>query len=222
MSVNVIYLHGLASSPSSKKAAIFKKPLEALGVHYIVPDLNVPSFERLTLTAMLEKVADTTQQLPAAPTMIIGSSLGGLTALHFVDRYKTTQAHHVTHLVLLAPALDFVANRARSEDDLLEKWRRQGYWLFYNYAQEKLLPVHFGLVEDIAQYNSYTTTVEIPILIYHGRHDASVPYEKSVRFAQGRPNVTLELLDSDHELLDQTDTILQGILRFMGLDKEAP
>ncbi len=218
MITNIVYLHGLASSPASKKANIFKAPLVARGAHYVVPDLNVPSFEKLTLTAMLEKVAETVRALPDGPIILIGSSLGGLAALHFADRYQNEAAKRVDKLILLAPALDFVGNRLK-DDTMLDQWRQQGFWLFYNYAQGKPLPVHFGLVEDIAQYDSYTVALAKPILIYHGRNDASVPYEYSVRFAEGRPYVTLELLDSDHELLDQTDIILDGILRFADLPR---
>jgi uncharacterized protein len=80
----VIYLHGFASSPASKKATLFRTPMEAHGVRYLVPDLNVPDFEHLTLTAMLERVAETIRDIPDdGPLYLVGSSMGALVALHF-------------------------------------------------------------------------------------------------------------------------------------------
>ncbi len=56
---------------------------------------------------------------------------------------------------------------------------------------------------------------ELPILIYHGRHDDSVPCEQSVRFAAGRPNVTLRLLDDDHRLAGSLPAIADEVIRFL-------
>lgn len=216
---HVIYLHGFASSPGSKKANFFKAPLEARGAIYHIPDLNVPSFEKLTLTAMLEKVAETIDQLAGdAPVALIGSSMGGLTALHFLDHYRDAEAERVNKLVLLAPALDFSENRRRQNgDDWLQQWREAGSISYFNYAVGEERPVHYGLAEDMLRYDSYAVKLDLPTLIYHGRHDDVVDHQQSVRFAADKPNVTLHLLDDDHQLLAQTDTILQGMLNFLDL-----
>jgi len=216
--MHLIYLHGFASSPGSKKANYFKSKLESDEVSYHIPDLNVPDFAHLTLTAMLGQVATTIKTLPDGDVTLIGSSMGGLTALHFCDRYRDAEADRVKHMILLAPALDFLANRERQDPEMMTTWREQGHYPFFNYAHDKEMPVHYGLIEDIRQYDSYATTVNIPTLIYHGKHDASVDYHQSVRYADPRDNVTLHILDSDHQLLDQTDVILDGIKAFVGID----
>lgn len=216
--MHLIYLHGFASSPGSKKANYFKSQLESDEVSYHIPDLNVPDFAHLTLTAMLGKVATTIKALPDGDVTLIGSSMGGLTALHFCDRYQDAEADRVKHMILLAPALDFLANRERQDPAMMSAWREQGHYPFFNYAHDKEMPVHYGLIEDIRQYDSYATAVNIPTLIYHGKHDASVDYHQSVRYADPRDNVTLHILDSDHQLLDQTDVILDGIKAFVGID----
>jgi len=220
---HVIYLHGLASSPSSNKATIFRAPFSEKGVNYLVPDLNVPDFEHLTLTAMLAKVAETINTLPAAPdeqadVALIGSSMGGLTALHFADRYRGKEADRVAKLVLMAPALDFMSNRRRSlGDEGLAAWQKSGNLPVFHYAYGGERNLHYGIVEDVQQYDSNAVTLELPILIFHGTHDESVDYSGSVSFAAAHPNVTLRLLDSDHQLLDQTDTLWDEMTTFLAL-----
>ncbi|NWF69508.1 MAG: alpha/beta fold hydrolase [Chloroflexi bacterium] len=213
---HVLYLHGLASSPASNKGRFYAQRLAQHGFNVRVPDLNVPDFEHLTLTAMLARVAEEMRALPAAGGVaLIGSSMGGLTALHFADRYRAQEGARLEKLVLLAPALDFLDNRRKQLGDL-DLWRAQGYlnWLHHSYGEERRL--HYGLIEDAQQYDSYAVRLDLPILIYHGLHDASVDYQQSVRYAYQRPHVDLRLLDSDHQLLDKTEHMLAGILAFLG------
>lgn len=209
---NVLYLHGLASSPTSNKGRFYAQKLTEKGATVRVPDLNEPDFEHLTLTAILAKVAQEIREIPAdaGGVALIGSSLGGLTALHFADRYKDAEAARVEKIVLMAPAFEFVY-----ADE--ETWRQNGQIEWFHHSYGKALPVHYGLVEDIRKYDSYAVNIEKPILIYHGTHDESVDYQQSVRFADGRANVDLHLLDSDHQLLDKTDLMLAGIVEFLGL-----
>ncbi|MFW5692146.1 MAG: YqiA/YcfP family alpha/beta fold hydrolase [Chloroflexota bacterium] len=218
--MNLLYLHGFASSPGSTKAGILRTAFAPYPVNYAVPDLNVPDFEHLTLTAMLERIAMTVRVLPPGPVGLIGSSFGGLAAVHFVDRYRFPEAERITHMALLAPALDFMANRdAQLGAAGMERWRQQGYLDYHHYAYDRPLPVHYGLVEDVAQYDSYAVEIEQPALIYHGLYDESVDYRQSVRFAEERPNVDLRLVESDHKLIDQTDAISAALVDFFGLKR---
>ena len=209
-----IYLHGLASSPNSKKARLLAERFAERGYTLHVPDLNVPDFAHLTLTAMTGRVAETVRALQSGPIALIGSSLGGLTALAFADRYCTAEAMHVERLFLLAPALDFVENRRRAlGEDGLQTWRESGWLDLYNYATGQPERLHYGLLEDIARYEAYAFDRLIPITIFHGKRDESVDYHHSVTFSQGRSYVDLNLVDSDHELLDQVDVIWAAICR---------
>jgi pimeloyl-ACP methyl ester carboxylesterase len=78
--------------------------------------------------------------------------------------------------------------------------------------------VHYGLVEDIAHYDSYDVTLDIPVLIYHGTEDTVVHPDQSHRFVELYPQVTLHWVDSDHELLSATEQILEGMFAFFNLD----
>lgn len=217
MSANVIYLHGFASSPASTKAREFARRFADKGITLRVPDLNVPDFEHLTLTAMLRRVAEEVRACPPGPVYLMGSSMGGLTALHFVDVYRGTEGARVAKMLLLAPAFDFLDNRKRQDADMLTHWRTQGQLAFFNYAHNREMLVDFDLIEDIATYDSFSVPLDIPVLIYHGRQDESVAYDQSVRFAEGRTNVTLRLVDSDHQLTDQVDAIWLDTLTFFSI-----
>lgn len=218
MKPNIIYLHGFASSPNSQKAQILKQRFADVEIDLIVPDLNVPSFERLTLTAMLEKVAQVVRQCPSGPVYLIGSSMGGLVGLHFINQYKENEAKRAEVMVMLAPAFDFVANRVQALGHTgVTDWKRTGWLDVHNYAADDTRRVHYGLFEDAARYDSYAVNLVIPTLIYHGTNDASVPVEQSIRFAEERANVSLKIVESDHTLLDHIDVIWQDMQKFFAL-----
>ncbi|HLA44131.1 MAG TPA: YqiA/YcfP family alpha/beta fold hydrolase, partial [Aggregatilineales bacterium] len=182
--VNIIQLHGFASSPASSKAAYFREKLLQKDIHLRVPDLNVPDFEHLTLTAMIER---TTQEIAACPpgeVVLIGSSMGGAVAMHTFDR-KPETAQRVHKMVLLAPAIDFRANRLNQMGEAgLQRWKESRWLEVEHYAYNEKRQIHYGLIEDLEQYDGYSVTIDIPILLIHGTHDESVNYRGSVRFAE--------------------------------------
>jgi len=216
--LHILYLHGFASSPGGRKTTLFKQFLADFDtVNYVVPDLNQPDFEHLTLTAQLTHIAATVAALPDGPVVLIGSSFGGLAALHTIDRYPQV-AERVEKLVLLAPALDFLPRwRQKLGEDVLARWREQGTMHVYHYAHDKELPLHYGLLEDIQHYDDDALQPGMPVLIFHGKHDESVDYRASVRFAEKHDNVELRLLDADHGLVEPMPQIMQAVAVFVGL-----
>ena len=54
--MQVLYLHGFASSPQSSKATFLARKFAERGIQVIVPDLNEPNFSTLTVTRMLQQV----------------------------------------------------------------------------------------------------------------------------------------------------------------------
>lgn len=218
MKPNIIYLHGFGSSPGTAKGQHFKARLAAYDVPLHLPDLNRPSFEQLTLTAMLHTVAEVVRACPPGPVYLIGSSMGGLAALHFINRYEDNIARRVELLFLLAPAFDFAEIRRRSLGQAaLDQWRDTGWLLVDNHATGDKRRVHYGLVEDVAAYDAYGVYIEIPVMIYHGLHDETVPVTQSQRFAANRGNVQLRVVDSDHSLLNQLDPIWDDMVSFFAL-----
>lgn len=218
MTPAIIYCHGFASSPGSTKANIFARRFEERGVSVRIPDLNVPDFEHLTLTAMLERVAEEIRTCPPGAIYLMGSSLGGAVALHFTDRYRDAEGSRVEKLLLMAPALDFVANRLRQLGETgMARWKETGWREVYHYGYKEQRRLHYKVHEDSLPYDSFRVSLDLPIRIYHGTRDEIVDCEQSRRFAENRPNVQLHLLDSDHELLDQVDVIWEGAVAFFGV-----
>jgi pimeloyl-ACP methyl ester carboxylesterase len=215
--VSIIHLHGFASSPGSTKAQFFKERFAPFGISLRIPDLNVPDFAHLTLTAMIEKAATEVITCPTGPVHLIGSSMGGAVALHLLDRNPQV-AMRVEKLVLLAPGLDFLASRQRQlGDEGLKKWQETGWLDVQHYADGKVHQLHYGLLFDLARYNAFNVTVHTPMMLIHGRQDAVVDYTQSVRFAQSRPNVSLHLIDADHALTDALPQITAMIMDFLDL-----
>jgi len=198
----VIYLHGFASGPSSRKAQAFRKGLLATGVEVTIPELDGGDFEHLTITKQLEVLRATAGD---DPVRLIGSSMGGYLAALFA-----AQSPAVEQLVLLAPAFGFA-----------DRWRP--HWLaeagegpleVFHYASGTRRQVGFELLEEAESYPAFPGFSQ-PALIFHGEKDDVVPIDYSRRFAAGHPNVRLRELDSDHELLDRLDVIVAEALTFL-------
>lgn len=97
--LRVLYLHGFASSPASRKAQFFATKLRDSAVDLQIPDLAQGNFQGLTITAQMDLLVTLLAGRPAA---LIGSSLGGYLAALYASSHAEVQ-----RLVLLAPAFDF-------------------------------------------------------------------------------------------------------------------
>jgi pimeloyl-ACP methyl ester carboxylesterase len=204
---DIVYLHGFASGPCSSKARFFQQRFRDLGIELQVLELAEGDFEGLTLTRQLRVLGNAAA---GKACVLVGSSMGGYLSALYAARHP-----EVCKLVLLAPAFGF----ARRWLDAMgpgqaEQWRTQGFLDVFHYAEQRTRGIGYQLIEDGQQYEDYPE-VRQPTLIVHGRNDATVDPEYSVKFAAGRPNVRLELLDSDHQLLDVLDRVWQLTREFV-------
>jgi len=212
---HVIYLHGFASSPGSSKAQRFAQELLGTGVGFSCPDFNLPSFETLTITRMLDQTRAAIAAAGAEPVALVGSSLGAFVALHAAAQDATSR---VDRLVLLAPALDFGGNRLRQLGEHgIDEWRRRGTIPFFHYALNRPAAVGFALYEDAARYDAHAVDVRWPTLVFQGTRDASVDPGMVERWASTRPTVDLRLVDDEHQLSASVDWIWQESARLFGL-----
>ena len=120
--------------------------------------------------------------------------------------------------MLLAPALDFGGNRLRQLGEHgIDEWRERGRLRVFHYALNEPRDVGFALYEDAARYDAFALTLRQPTLVFQGRRDASVdPADGGGVGAREQPNVTLRLLDDDHQLTASVETIwtrVSGVLR---------
>ncbi|MGO9893676.1 MAG: alpha/beta hydrolase [Bryobacteraceae bacterium] len=205
--IGVIYLHGFASSPNSRKAIYFRRQLEAIGASVEVPDLAQGDFEHLTISGQLSVLEEIAAGRPVA---LMGSSLGGYLAALYAARHA-----EVTRLVLLAPAFGFATHwPERLGAETLEQWRRTGSREVFHYAEARLRPLGYQLLEDGERYED-APDFRQPALIFHGDRDDIVPVRLPREFAAQHPNVVLEVVPDGHEMLDVLDSIGPKVVRFL-------
>src|SRR5262245_9484899 len=212
----VLYLHGFASGPGSKKGGAFEEHFARRGgagalVAIERLDLRVPSLAHLRLSAMIDR---TIAAIGGARdrAVVIGSSLGGLTAARAAERDPRIGA-----LVLLAPAFRFAERwRERLGADGFAAWRDTGWLRVHDHATGGDADVDFGFYEDAAAVDADGggwPDVRVPTWIFHGVHDDVVDIARSRDFARARPHVRLVELDDGHDRLPSPPALLDGAER---------
>jgi len=79
--VRYAYLHGFGSGPLSRKGIRLRRDFREAGVRLELPDLNVPSFETMTFSSILERLDRLADEGSGdARFRIVGSSMGGYLA----------------------------------------------------------------------------------------------------------------------------------------------
>ncbi len=209
-----IYLHGLASSPDSKKVAWLRPRFAAAGWRLDGPDLNVPTFEGMRVSCQVQAVASAVEESPEIRPLLIGSSLGALSTLVYASR----NPDRVGKIVLLAPALDFVATRlARLAGSTAAQWAERGYVHITHY-DGVMRKLGHQLATDAAQFDFLGLELPNPVLLLHGEDDGVVSYAGSVLWASTRPAVRLQgIPGGDHSLLAKMDIIWEAISTFAGI-----
>jgi hypothetical protein len=207
--MNIVYLHGFASGPSSSKAVFFARKFEEVGMRIQIPALDEGDFENLTITRQLEVI---NKAVAGRSVTLIGSSMGGYLAALFAARHQ-----NVEKLVLLAPAFDFGRRlpEVLSGSDVAE-WKRVGRRRVFHYAAGGERDLSYRLIEDASTYESYPDARQ-PTLILHGREDQTVPLTYSQEFASRHPNARVIELDSGHEMTDVLDSLWIETARFLGI-----
>jgi pimeloyl-ACP methyl ester carboxylesterase len=195
----LVYLHGFASGPSSRKARFFAERFAQLGIGLEIPDLAQGDFAGLTITGqlgVLERVSG------GEPVSLIGSSMGGYLAALYAAQHP-----EVEKLVLLAPAFSFLTRWPETlGEPAMEEWKRTGVLSVFHYSEGRTMSLGYQLIEDASRYKPYPA-IRQPALIFHGNKDTVVPPGHSIHFAREHPQVKLRLLESDHELLNVLDDI---------------
>jgi pimeloyl-ACP methyl ester carboxylesterase len=207
----VVYLHGFASGPSSKKARYFRDRLRAAGFSVSVPDLADGDFERLTITGQLAALGRAVAAIAAGgPVSLIGSSLGGYLAAPYAARRP-----QVERLVLLAPGFRFATRWPQIQGAAaMQEWRRTGFLEVFHYGEGRALRLSYNMVDDPPRYEDEPDFRQ-PALIFHGARDDVVPPEYSAQFAASHPNARLELLEAGHDLLNVLDYMAARAVPFL-------
>jgi pimeloyl-ACP methyl ester carboxylesterase len=198
--MRVVYLHGFASSPASRKARFFGEKFAARGVPFLAPNLDQGNFPELTITGEIQVVQALLRE-SSEPATLIGSSLGGYVASLIAAR----QPAAVERLVLLAPAFRLYQRWCEQlPEDALARWRNEKQMMVYHYGDRQERPIHYEFLHDAEQYEAFPD-VRQPTLVLHGIEDSVVPVSYSEEFVAARPEARLVKLKSGHELTDVLD-----------------
>ena len=146
--------------------------------------------------------------------MLIGSSLGGTLAVLAATKFP----RQVKKLVLLAPAVMFAKpGHHLLPPERVDEWRRRGALPFFHYAYGEERPLNYAFYEDSLRHDAFDAAFNQPALVFQGLRDASVDHRTVEQFARTRPNVTLSLLDDDHQLIASLPRIWDGVADFLEL-----
>jgi pimeloyl-ACP methyl ester carboxylesterase len=207
MAPRLLYLHGFGSGPGSAKGVAFAEHFARRGLAVDRLDLRVPSLDHLRLSAMIERTREAIGG-PGDRAVLIGSSLGGLTAARVAERDP-----RIVALVLLAPGFQMV-ERLRALPGW-DDWQRTGWREIHDYQDRRPARVDFGFVEDAMAIDAGTPELRVPALILHGAHDDVVPIAASREVAAGWPNARLIELPDGHDLLASLPRLLDETDRFL-------
>jgi alpha-beta hydrolase superfamily lysophospholipase len=170
---------------------------------------------------MLQQLEKRISSLPPGEIVLIGSSLGGFVAVEAAARQVGRARHPMSHLVLLAPAVELEWHRwSELGPGGLERWRTTGDVEIFHYALNRPAQLRFGFYEDAERYHPASRTIDLPILIFQGRQDDSVSPESVERFSKRQPDATLHLLDDGHQLKNSLDFIWAETARFLSLSPQ--
>jgi len=209
--MDIIYLHGFASSPFSKKADVFKKRFSQLSIPLIVPDLQEGNFENLTISSQVRVVQKIIDSGAGRRFAIIGSSMGGYLAVLLAQLNA-----HVAGLYLMGPGFNF-----------LERWQKTlikmtsgscqlpEFIEVFHYGFNKNVTMSAGIFKDAERWEGLSLARKLPTRIVHGLHDDTVDINESREFVKSHPWISMEELDSDHGLISHIDWIVDDCLRFL-------
>lgn len=214
MPYRYFYLHGFASSSLSTKGRVLGEAFEAKGLSLERPDLNLPSFEKLSLRAMIGHL-DALYAASPAPLRLVGSSLGGWLAA----RYAELHPDRVDRVVLLCPGFHLAERWPRVVgEEWFAVWERQGALPLPDATGTKR-PVHFGFIEE-ARVEPPEPHPTCPTLVIHGTRDEVVPLRGSREFVGRVPGATLIEVDDVHDLGSSTERIVAEVFRFFEVGRQ--
>ena len=207
----IVFLHGFASSAQSTKALYLRGRFDGQSsVRFCVVNFNpTPAdFEYMTTTGQINRLRQYVLDHELGTVDLIGSSYGGLIALHYAHRFGG-----VDRMLLLAPGLCWL-NGGLSQEELAY-WKDRSTVPVHHPAFGRDIPIRYDLQRDGLGYLAFIPP-PAPALIVHGQNDSTVPLEHSREYATAYPD-TVQLIEvnADHDLNGHLELIWSLVQSFL-------
>ncbi len=217
------FVHGLNSNRRGEKALYFARQVARRGEAFASLDLTGHGDSEggllgLSLSRNLHDIERglrfVEQEGPFASVCLVGSSMGGLTALW----YSALNPGKIAANLVVAPAFEMAGRLLLALGrGKAQKWREEGKTHLVTESAE--FDLGYGFVEDEAHYPIATLVrkLKTPTLILHGTHDEAVPHRLSKNFTQKVEVSRLTLIDEgDHRLTDHKEMLFEEMWEFVG------
>lgn len=202
------YLHGFASGVNSKKAQYFKSKFAEKGYQLQILDLNLGNFSTLQVSKVIQFVEEVVGN---KPSVLIGSSLGGLISLILAESLSCIQK-----LILLAPALEINAlwQQILGKENLI-LWEQEKKFPIKHIGYNQNIDLHYEFIQDLKRQPDREFIHKLPALIFHGINDSTIPVNVSKNYAVQNKLAQLHVLDSDHSLENSLEFIWNESSKFL-------
>ncbi len=191
---DLIFLHGFASDSNAFKAKYLNEKLkEYPEIIFHRPNFNssAEDFQYKTITGMIARLREYILANDLKDPYIIASSLGGIVALNYVNRFK-----QISGMLLLAPMTKFFDIYPKE----VEAWKNQGYSKIYTrFAGD--VHLSYGFRQDGQNYLNTVAPIDNTKII-HGKYDGVVPFVDSLNYCR-EYGLELISLNSNHTLSGQ-------------------
>ena len=207
----ILLLHGFISSGQSTKARYLENRFETFphaAFHAVDFNPTPEDFTYMTVTGRIDRLRQYMLDHQINAMNLIGSSLGGLVALHYAHRFGG-----VERMLLLAPALSWQSIRLSAKE--LAQWEEAGAVLIFHPAFGEEIPLRYDLQLDGRRYREPIPPAA-PVTIIHGRDDQTVPIDHSRAYASAHPDdVQLVEVGAGHDLNGHLDVIWEYVQPFL-------
>jgi pimeloyl-ACP methyl ester carboxylesterase len=218
------FVHGLNSHRRGEKAVYFARQVTRQGDAFASLDLtgHGDSEGDLLGLCLSRNIRDLERGIryaerqagPFSAVHLIGSSMGGLTAVW----YSALNPHGLKANILIAPAFEMAGRFLLSlGPQKAQRWRRER--TIHIESEFAEFDLSYGFVEDEFRYSttSLIKRLKTPTLILHGSADESVPCQLSRKFAARVDVATLvEIEGGDHRLIEYKEELFEEMWKFVG------
>ncbi len=214
----LVWLGGYRSDMLGTKAEALRdfaaeNGMDCLRLDYSGHGESGGEFRQGTISRWLEESLAVFDQFATGAQILVGSSMGGWTAIRLAQELeKRGQGNKLHALLLLAPAPDFTSDLIWPRLGEKEKLDLQEKGYFEEFSEYSDEPNIFTreLIEDGAKNSVFSSPIDLacPVHILQGMEDPDVPWQHAMKLAEYMANTKLAMTivrDGDHRLSRDED-----------------